>query len=72
MRKILILVLGLVGLISCSTPKAITVEKIDIDRDAIIYDNQEVVIVTRTFLTLDQYNDLKLKTKVNREIWENP
>jgi hypothetical protein len=72
MKKILILVLGLVGLVSCATPKAITVENIDISRDAIIYDNNEVVIVTRTSLTLNQYNDLKLKTKVNREIFNNP
>lgn len=72
MKKILILVLGLVGMISCTTPKAVTVEKIDINRDAIIYDNNEVVIVTRTSLTLNQYNDLKLKTKVNRELFNNP
>jgi hypothetical protein len=72
MKKILILVLGLVGLVSCATPKAITIENIDISRDAIIYDNNEVVIVTRTSLTLNQYNDLKLKTKVNREIFNNP
>lgn len=72
MKKILILVLGLVGLVSCATPKAVTVENIDINRDAIIYDNNEVVIVTRTSLTLNQYNDLKLKTKVNREIFNNP
>lgn len=69
MKKILLIVTGLIMMASCSAPQALAKEEIsqelNREREAIIYEDK-VVIVTKTTLSHMEYALLLEKTRSNR------
>ena len=69
MKKVLLLLTGLILMASCSAPQALATENIsrglNRERQAIIYEDK-VVIITRTTLTPMEYALMLEKTRENR------
>lgn len=69
MKKILLIVTGLIMMASCSAPQVLAKEeitqKLNREREAIIYEDK-VVIVTKTTLSHMEYALLLEKTRQNR------
>ena len=69
MKKVLLLVTGLIMMASCSAPQSLATENIsqglNRERQAIIYEDK-VVIITRTTLTPMEYALMLEKTRENR------
>jgi len=70
MKKVLLLITGLIMMASCSAPQALATENIsqglNRERQAIIYEDK-VAIVTRTTLTPMEYALMQEKTRNNRD-----
>ena len=69
MKKVLLLVTGLIMMASCSAPQSLATENIsqglNRERQALIYEDK-VVIITRTTLTPMEYALMLEKTRENR------
>ena len=65
MKRLMILVIGIVLLGSCSVTHKIS-ETPTREREAIIYENK-VVVITKTTLTIEEYNRLIATTTINRD-----
>ena len=68
MKKVLLFVSGLILMVSCSTPQAVSVgtQKPNSSRIAYIYEDK-VVIVTTSEFTKEQYAQMVSLTSQNRE-----
>jgi hypothetical protein len=68
MKRALLLISGLILMVSCSTPQAVTVglQRPDASRIAYIYEDK-VVIVTKREFTKEQYAQMVTLTNQNRE-----
>jgi len=71
MKKVLLILTGLILMASCSAPQALATENIsqglNRERQAIIYEDK-VVIITRTTLTPMEYALMLEKTRNNRDL----
>jgi len=68
MKKVLLFLSGLILMVSCSTPQAVSVgsQKPNSSRVAYIYDDK-VVLVTKSEFTKQQYADLVALSNSNKE-----
>jgi hypothetical protein len=68
MKKVLLFLSGLILMVSCSTPQAVSVgsQKPNSSRVAYIYDDK-VVIVTKSEFTKQQYAELVALSNSNKE-----
>ncbi len=68
MKRALLFVSGLILMVSCSTPQAVTVgtQKPTSSRVAYIYEDK-VVIVTKSEFTREQYAQMLAQTEQNKQ-----
>ena len=68
MKKVLLFLSGLILMVSCSTPQAVSVgsQKPNSSRVAYIYEDK-VVIVTKSEFTREQYAQMVALTNTNKE-----
>lgn len=68
MKKVLLFLSGLILMVSCSTPQAVSVgsQKPNSSRVAYIYEDK-VVIVTKSEFTKEQYAELVALSNSNKE-----